>query len=109
MSVLSLPDVLVFLYILIRGSVSEFKDLVLGLRNYLAVKNDRNDKKDTIDHLIEEGHYGTRHYYIDNEHEEEKYLKSLQDMENLYVSTIHHVHGSVLKMPELLVWIHSIM
>ena len=93
MSILSFPDVIVFLFILIKGTFAELRNVLIDILKYLGYIIPRSDKH--YSHVkMDNSNNGicqTRQIYEELERD--------QELVNLYVSMICHIFEQILSNP----------
>ena len=80
MSVLSFPDVVVFLFILIKGTFVELKCIFIAIIVHLGSKNANNDSNKDCKDLDDDEN--------DQTHQENKDFKTNEKIVEIYVSVI---------------------
>ena len=81
MSLLSFADVILFLFIVVRGTYIDLKYLWAPMIKYIKFVNNGADSKNSVENKIE-------HVYHQS-HDEDKELEKNEDIKNIYVSIIH--------------------
>ena len=79
MSFLSFVDVAFFIFIIIRGVLRDFKDLLITLMNYFKFNFAGIIKKSSVKSFVEND--------TDNLHYENEELEKSENLESIYVST----------------------